>query len=291
MADYYQQSMRSLQLAGMSEGTQYAYSRSVCQLAEFCNKPPELISEQELEEYLLHRKNVDQWASGTLRVAYSGIKFYFQNVLRRNWHLFGFLKAQQHRRLPCALSRAEVFQLLAQLTRPHIYTFLFLLYSCGLRISEALSLQVADIDGQQRMIHVHRGKGAKDRNVPLPQATLHLLRRHWCTHKHPVLIFPSRNNEKSAEKPMSLDSVRTAFKQAKAAAGIAKRRVTLHTLRHSYATHLLEAGVNIRTIQRYLGHAQLETTMVYFHLTPKGQEDAYKRIDDLMEDLIRGRHG
>lgn len=226
-----------------------------------------------------------------MRVAYSGIKFYFQNVLRRNWHLFGFLKAQQHRRLPCALSRAEVFQLLAQITKPHIYTFLFLVYSCGLRVSEARSLQVADIDGEQRMIHIHRGKGAKDRNVPLPQATLYLLRRYWCTHKHPVLIFPARHHGKSAEKPMSLGSVRSAFSQAKAAAGIAKRGVTIHTLRHSYATHLLEAGVNIRTIQRYLGHAQLETTMVYFHLPPKGQEDAYKRIDGLMEDLIRGRHG
>jgi site-specific recombinase XerD len=294
MADYVQQSMRALQLAGMSQETQKAYTRSVRQLVEFFQKSPESISETELEDYFLHRINTDQWANGTLRIAYSGIKFYFQNVLKREWHLFGYLKAQKNRKLPCALTRPEVYRLLAQITTPHIFAFLFLVYSCGLRVSEALNLQVSDIDGQQTMIHVHRGKGAKDRKVPLPQATLEVLRKQWASHKHPVLIFPAKarkaDHAHPAQHPMCLSSIRKAFHKATSAAAINKRHVTIHTLRHAYATHLLEAGVNIRTIQRYLGHAQLETTMVYFHLTPHGQEDAYQRIDALMKELVHGRH-
>jgi integrase len=156
----------------------------------------------------------------------------------------------------------------------------------------ALSLQVSDIYGQQNVIHIHRGKGAKDRYVPLPQATLELLRKHWHTHEHPVILFPARNTGKQTEdlSHMTLSSVRYALKKAKDAAQIIKRNVTIHTLRHSYATHLLESGVNIRTIQNYLGHAQLETTMVYLHLTPKSQQDAHQRIDSLMQDMLHGRH-
>jgi integrase/recombinase XerD len=138
-------------------------------------------------------------------------------------------------------------------------------------------------------VHVHRGKGAKDRFVPLPESTLKLLRRHWASHRHPRLLFPAvgrgRNHAASAATPLPKSSVQGAFRQAKSAAGIRKRDLSVHTLRHSYATHLLAAGVNLRVIQQYLGHTQLETTMVYLHLTHKGQEDAYARINTLMGDL------
>ena len=150
-------------------------------------------------------------------------------------------------------------------------------------------MEVSDIDVERRLVHVHRGKGAKDRLVPLPETTLRRLRRHWCTHRHPWLLFPAvgRGGKRapSTAKPMPKASVQGAFRQAKLAAGIDKRGVSVHTLRHCYATHLLEAGVNIRVIQQYLGHAQLETTMVTLHLTHKGQEDAYARINTLMGDL------
>lgn len=139
------------------------------------------------------------------------------------------------------------------------------------------------------MIHVHRGKGAKDRYVPLPLSTLQLLRRYWTTHRHPCLLFPALgrggNGANSAPSPMAKSSVQGAFRRAKAAAGVHKKAVSVHTLRHSYATHLLEAGVNLRVIQRYMGHAQLETTMVYLHLTQKGQEDACQLINQVMEGL------
>ncbi len=287
MTDYYQKSMKALQLAGMSESTQECYTRSIRNLVDFYNKPPDRISEQELEDYFLHKRNVDQWAPGTLRIAYSGVKFFFINVLRQNWHIFSYLGAKRPNSLPCVLSREEINRIFAKLKTFHNYTYLSTVYSCGLRLQEALYLQISDIDKHRMMIHVHRGKGCKDRLVPLPESTLLLLRRYWKTHRNPTLIFPAlrrkRNRGPVSKTPMSIGSVQGAFRMAKLAAGITKRRVSIHTLRHSYATHLLEAGVNIRTIQRYLGHSQLMTTMVYLHLSQKGQEDAYQRINDLMK--------
>jgi integrase len=188
------------------------------------------------------------------------------------------------------LTREEINRIFSKLKTFHNYAYLSTVYACGLRLQEALYLQVSDIDNQRMMIHVHRGKGFKDRFVPLPEATLQLLRRYWITHRNPTLIFPAlgrgHNLGPTSKTPMAIDSVQGAFRRAKFAAGITKRRVSVHTLRHSYdATHLLEAGVNIRTIQRYLGHSQLMTTMVYLHLSQKGQEDAYQRINDLMKDF------
>ena len=262
------------------------YTRSVRQLVDFYSKTPDQINEVQLEDYFLHRKNKDLWSPATMRIAYSGIKFFFINVLKRDWHLFKYLKAKSERRLPCILSREDVLRILNNITTFHNYTFLSTVYACGLRISEALALQVSDIDSKRMMIHVHRGKGAKDRYVPLPGNTLQLLRQYWVTHRNLLLLFPARgrgNNEApTTQKHMAIDSVQGAFRRAKFSAAIKKRRVSVHTLRRCYATHLLEAGVNPRIIQRYPGHANLETTMVYFHLTQKGTEDAYKVIDNTM---------
>jgi integrase/recombinase XerD len=287
MKDYFDQSIRALQLAGMSERTQECYTRAVRILVDFYGRTPDQITEVELEDYFLHRRNIDKWSAATLRIAYSGIKFFFINVLKREWHIFTYLKAKREQRLPCILSKEEVFSILNHLTTFHNYVFHSTVYACGLRISEALALQVSDIDGKRMMIHVHRGKGAKDRYVPLPEETYQLLRRYWVTHRNPVHIFPALgrggNESPTAKTPMALDSAQGAFRKAKFSAGINKRRVSVHTLRHCYATHLLEAGVNPRIIQRYMGHSNLETTMIYFHLTQKGTEDACKIINSTMK--------
>lgn len=294
MKDYYQQSMRALQLAGMSESTQECYTRSVRQLVDFFEKTPDLLSETDLEDYFLHRRNVDEWSPATMRICYSGIKFFFQNVLKRDWHLFHFLNAKREKRLPCILSKDEVFRIFSHVTTFHNYTFLSTVYACGLRLSEALGLQVADIDKERMMIHVHRGKGAKDRYVPLPEDTYSLLRRYWVTHRNPVFIFPAlgrgQNKGPASTVPMSIEGVQGAFRRARFAAGITKRRVSIHTLRHCYATHLLEDGVNPRLIQRYMGHASLETTMIYFHFTQKGTEDAYHIINTSMRGFSYERN-
>lgn len=159
-------------------------------LVDFYEKAPELVSETESEDYFLHRRNIDGWSSATLRIAYSGIRFFFINVLQYDWHIFTYLKAKRSQGLPCILDRDEVYIVLGCIHTFHNYACLATIYACGLRISEALALQVADIDGRRQMLHVHRGKGPKDRYVPLPTETLDLLRHYWRTHRHPQLIFP-----------------------------------------------------------------------------------------------------
>jgi len=289
MKNWYENSVKALQLNGKGERTQQSYTRAVRMLTEFYDKTPDGISEEELQEYFLHRKNVNKWSPNTMRICYCGIRFFFENVLKRDWHILGILRAQSERRLPAVLSQEEVRSLLARVKTPQNHAFLTTVYSCGLRLQEGLHLEVSDIDSDRMMIHVHRGKGAKDRYVPLPHATLGLLRRYWVTHRNAQLLFPAlgRNGKgaKECTTPMAKSSVQGAFRSAKFEAGIRKKSVSIHTLRHSYATHLLEAGVNLRVIQRYMGHTQLETTMVYLHLTRKGQEDACQLINQVMGGL------
>jgi len=287
--DWYQQSVNALQLNGKGERTQQAYTRALRQLVEFTGKRPAAISEQELEAYFLHRRNADHWSPNTMRICYCGIRFFFVNVLKRDWHLFAILRAKSESRLPAVLSREEVRKILSCVRTAHNYAYLLTVYACGLRLTEALHLEVSDIDSSRMMLHVHRGKGAKDRFVPLPKTALSILRTHWKTHRNPRLLFPAWGRDSrspsSADTPMAISSVQGAFRAARRQADILKRGVSIHTLRHSYATHLLEAGVNLRVIQQNLGHSSLETTMVYLHLTRKGHEDAYALIDGLMGDL------
>jgi site-specific recombinase XerD len=287
--DWYQQSINALQLNGKGERTQQAYTRALRQLVDFCGKPPEAITEADLEAYFLHRRNVDRWSPNTMRISYCGIRFFFVQVLQRDWHLFDILRAKSESRLPAVLSQEEVRRILGCVRTPHNYAYLATVYACGLRLTEALNLEVCDIDSARMMLHVHRGKGAKDRFVPLPKTALSILRTHWKTHRNPRLLFPAWGRDSrsasTADTPMAISSVQGAFRAAKRQAGTPKRGVSIHTLRHSYATHLLEGGVNLRVIQQNLGHSSLETTMVYLHLTRKGHEDAYALIDGLMGDL------
>lgn len=289
MTDWYQKSMNALALNGKAGRTQESYSRALRMLCEFYGKDPEQIDEAELAAYFLRRRNVDHWSGNTLRICYCGIRFYFVKVLQRDWNLFNILRAKGESRLPAVLSREEVRALLACVHTSHNRAYLTTVYTCGLRLQEALYLEVSDIDADRMMIHVHRGKGAKDRFVPLPRATLATLRKHWSGHRHPKLLFPACGRggigAATAALPMAISSVQGAFRGAKEQAGITKKAVSVHTLRHCYATHLLEAGVNLRVIQQYLGHSSLESTMVYLHLTNKGREDALALINTLMEDL------
>jgi site-specific recombinase XerD len=284
---WYNKTITTLQLAGKGDRTQETYARSVRQLLEYCNKDPYAITEQELKEYFLYRRNTSNWSASTLNICYCALRFFFRHVLQKQWPVFEYLKAQKEKRLPCVLNQDEVLQILQQVHTFHNYAYLSTVYTCGLRLQEALYLQTADIDAKRMMIHIHRGKGAKDRYVPLPEETLCLLRKYWATHRNPALIFPAlgrgHQDASKSKTPMAIDSVQGAFRSATHKSGIRKRRITIHTLRHSYATHLLEAGVNIRVIQQYLGHTSLETTMVYLHLSQKGQQDAYAIINQTMK--------
>lgn len=286
MKDYYQQSMRALQLAGMSDRTQETYTRAVRQLVDFCGKTPDLITEQELQDYFLNRKNKDRWASTTMRICYSGIKFFFINVLQRDWHTLKLIYAKRDKTLPAVMTIEEVWSIINAINTIQNKTYFTVVYTCGLRLHEALFLQVTDIDAKLKRIHVHRGKGAKDRYVPLPEATLLSMRDYWKTHKNPKWIFPALGRGckegPSAQDPMNYSSVQGALKRVLMQLKYTKR-ISVHTFRHTYATHLLEAGVNIRRIQEYLGHSSLTSTMVYLHLTTQGHEHAYDIINSMMK--------
>jgi integrase/recombinase XerD len=294
MNDWYQRMIATLQLNGKGEPTQKAYTRAVRMLSEFYSKTPDLVSEAELQEYFLHRKNVNRWAPKTMRICYCGIRFFYVHVLARDWHILSILRAQNEHRLPAVLSVEEVRSILAQIKNfPH-HIFLSTVYSCGLRLDEARHLEVSDIDSQRMMIHVHRGKGAKDRYVALPQSTCFYCAAIGGLTNIPALSFPLAATTKSMPirppNPWPKAASKTPFATPNTPPRFPKRGWPSHTLRHSYATHLLEAGVNLRVIQRYLGHSRLETTMLYLHLTQKGQEDACQLINHVMEGLDHDLH-
>jgi site-specific recombinase XerD len=180
------------------------------------------------------------------------------------------------------VSVEEVRRLLGCIRLRHYRVCLSTIYGCGLRLLEGVQLQVRDIDSGRMLLHVRGGKGNKDRYVPLPEQSLSQLRRHWRRHRHPMWLFPGR--EVSSNEPMDESGVQKAFRAALKDSGINKP-ASVHTLRHSYATHLLEAGVNLRLIQSYLGHDSLATTAIYTHLTHKIEVNAVETINQLMADL------
>jgi site-specific recombinase XerD len=280
-----QRMLQDLQLAGLSERTQEAYLRAVRQLADHFHTPPDRLSEHQLRDYLLHLKNDKKLASASLVVAYSGIKFLYSHTTPRDWPTLQRLRVRKEKRLPDVLSVDEVRRLIAAVRTPRNQAYFWTVYSLGLRLEEGLHLQVGDIDSERMMVHVHRGKGAKDRYVPLPGRTLTVLRQYWATHRHPEWLFPAtgRDGQQTAraDQPMTRSSVQKAMSRVVQELKFQKA-ISIHSLRHSYATHLLEAGVNLRLIQQYLGHGSLNTTMVYLHLTTASQEQAVARIERLM---------
>jgi len=183
-----------LQLRGLAERTQEAYTRAVTQLAAHYHKSPDQISEAELRQYFLFLKNHKHYSRNTMTVAICGIRFFYEQTLNRHWGIFGIVRPAPEKKLPVILSLAEVRQILGRIRLLRYQVCLTTIYSCGLRLQEGTHLQVADIDSARLMIHVRHGKGAKDRYVPLPERTLQLLRQYWATHCNPVLLFPAEGS-------------------------------------------------------------------------------------------------
>jgi integrase/recombinase XerD len=280
----------ALQISGKGERTQESSLRDVRLLAQFSHTSPDRISEQERPHSFLHRTNVDHLAPASLRLCSSGIRFFSQHVVKRDWSTRSLMRAQTAPHLPAVLSIEAVRRVLKAATPLHNQVSCTTVSRLGLRLHEALSLQVADLDGQRLQVQVHRGKGAKDRDVPLPVATLALLRTSWKTHRNQPWLFPATGRDQqprpTATSPMRRARVQGAFRNAKHRAGIPKTGVAIHPLRHAYATHRREAGVTPRLIQRSLGHPQRATTMRSLPLTHKGHEEAYERLNALMHGLL-----
>jgi len=249
--------------------------------------------------YLTNGKGV---SASAFRIALCGIKFFYQHTLKREWPTLDLVRPAKEKKLPVVLSVEEVHQVLGCVRRKHYRVCLTTIYSCGLRLQEGVHLQVADIDSARMLVHIHRGKGAKDRFVPLPQHTLDLLRGYWAAHRNPTWIFPTTRpadvfSLATATRSMEVSSVQRALKAAVVESGLHKP-ATVHTLRHSYATHLLalcqdgKEGVNLRIIQAYLGHSSPTSTAIYqrsdteyTHLTRKVEDRATKAINRVMDSL------
>ncbi len=288
-----QQMLQDMQLAGLGERTHESYLRAVRKFAQWLHQAPDQASENDLRRYLLFIKNDQQWEGNSLRVAYSGLKFFYFHTCPRKWSTLQKLRVPRQLKLPTVLTIPEVDQLIGAIRKPALQCFFWTVYSLGLRLQEALHLQVSDIDAGRMLVHVRRGKGHKDRFVPLPPTTLLWLRAHWCTHRHPHWLFPGegRNHQQAAtaQRPMATHTVQDCIQKVVDELGWSHRGISTHTLRHCYATHLLEDGINLRQIQKYLGHSTLMSTTVYLHLTTVGEEVAVAKINALM-DRPGGHH-
>ena len=284
-----QRMMEDLQLRGLSAKTQDAYLRAVRQLAEHYHKSPDLITEEELRLYFLYLKNDKQVSRSGFTIALCGLKFFYERTLHREWATLDLPRRTREKKLPVVLSVAEVRQILGCLRRPLLSRVPDDHLLVRLALAEGVYLQVTDIDSERMMLHIRQGKGDKDRYVPLPEGTLKLLREYWSTHRHPVWLFPAPTRAgvpmSSATQPMDESGVQRAFKAALQESGVQKD-ASVHTLRHSYATHLLEAGVNLRLIQAYLGHSSPKTTAIYTHLTREANALATDAINRVMQPLL-----
>jgi site-specific recombinase XerD len=282
-----QRFIEDMQLRSLSARTQEAYVAAVRQLAEYYHKSPDQISDEELRRYFLYLTNEKKASRSATTIALCAFKFFCEQTLDRAWPTLRLVRPPKERKLPVVLSRQEVGRILGCLRKPHYRVCLSTIYGCGLRRQEGVRLQVPDIDSGRMLLHVRQGKGRRDRSVPLPQPTLELLRQYWASHRHPLWLFPAQTrgiDPATATAPLTGRAVAAAFRVALKDSGLQKR-ATVHTLRHSWATHLLEAGVNLRLIQTYLGHHSPTTTAIYTHLTHDTEAQATKIINRLMEDL------
>jgi site-specific recombinase XerD len=287
--DYYERFSDDLKLRGYAKRSRQSYLRAVRQFQHYCCKSLPEITEEDLRKYWLCCKEDFKWSPATIRISYSGIKHFFAYTIKRDWSLFGEFKLERSESLPVVLSIDEVRTILSAFPEGQNRTYFETVYSLGLRLTEAITLQVRDIDSARMLVHVHAGKGAKDRLVPLPESTLHALRRYWKTHRNKKWIFPGLGRDSkggaTAKTPVSAATVQGALRRVCSKLGF-RKHVRTHTFRHSYATHLIEAGVPVRHVQDYLGHDTLTSTMIYLHLTTAGKEKSRSRIDQLMRGVL-----
>jgi site-specific recombinase XerD len=280
--------IEDLQLRGLSERTQEMSVRAVRQLAEHYHKSPARMTEEELRDSFLYVKHVKHYSRSASTIALCGITFFYEHTLQREWTTLTFVRPPQEHKLPVILSVEEVRTILQCVRFPRYRVCLSTISACGLRLQEGTHLQVPDIESARMVVHVRHGTGAKDRSVPLPQQTLALLRHSWPTPRHPVWLFPAPGRSglgmATASTPMPRHSVQDAFRAALKASGLPKR-ASVHTLRHSWATHLLEAGVNLRLIQHSLGHNSPSTTALSTHLTATAEAIATETLNRLLEAL------
>lgn len=280
MATLRHRMIQDMRLHGLGEATQGSYVRAVRNLARHFNQSPDQLSEDQIRQFFIHLTQIQGRANSTIRVHVFAIKFLFRHTLQRHLPVLDLIRLRRDSKLPAVLSHNEAGRLLAQIRSPAPRMSAVMMYTCGLRVSEATHLRAEDIDSERMVVCVRSGKGRKDRYVPLPQRTLQMLRAYWREHRPGYWLFPGV----SGSKPICRGTVLRCIHAAAGDANVTKP-VSCHTLRHSYATALLEQGVDLRSIQGLLGHRSIRSTIPYLHLTQKGMKTVHQSINQLMADL------
>jgi integrase/recombinase XerD len=253
---------KMMQLRNLSENTQKSYLRAVSGLARHYKMSPDKISKSMAEDYLLYLKNVKKQASNGVGTIVSGLKFFSRHVLGKEENAPNYAQ-RKTRKLPVVLTQEEVWRIINAPRNLKHRLMLMTTYSAGLRASEVLALKPGDIDSKRMLIKVENGKGGKDRYTLLSKKLLKELRQYYKTFRPETYLFPSSYKKKGL---LCYESLRSVYEDARKKAGVNKGP-GLHTLRHSFATHLLEAGYDIRKIQVLMGHKSLSTTMIYLHVS------------------------
>jgi site-specific recombinase XerD len=277
-----------------SKRTIKEYLEQILRLAAHFKKPPLNLSDDDLRSYFRYLEKDCGYAASTLQITHGALTFFYEISNNRPMPFLKILRYRKENKVPVVLTREEVRKIFPLVENIRYRTCLILIYACGLRISEAVNVKVSDIDANSGLLTIRGGKGGKSRLVPLPEHVLHLLREMWATHRHPSLLFPayrrfgrplrSRQRRGTKNRPIALTTIQTCFKKALRASGC-KKDASVHTLRHSYATHLLEEQIPVFTIKSYLGHSSISSTMIYTHCTSKIRRYGIGSIENLMGDL------
>ena len=273
-----EQMKMDLKLNGYSPKTQAAYLGYMKNFVRYFGRSPAKMGEKEIREYLYHLITGKDLGDSSINSAYSALKFFYETTLCRDWNVAKIPRRKTEKRLPVVLDGSEIKQLLAVTANLKHRALLMITYSAGLRVSETAHLRVSDIDSKRMQLRVAQGKGKKDRYALLSPVTLNLLRDYWRQYRPFSWLFPGR----SPERPISTRSIQKVFKDAKRKAGI-KKPATVHTLRHSFATHLLEAGTDIYRVQKLMGHTTPKTTAIYIHLRRQDLLKVVSPLDSLMD--------
>ena len=274
MGQLHDQMKMDLELKGFSEKTCQCYLRGVRQFVRHYQRCPSELGTEEIRTYLHYLITERGLSQSYVNQAYSALKFFYVTTLGRTWDVRRIPRSKRARKLPIVLSQEELSSLFSATRNRKHRVILVTLYSAGLRLSEGTHLQVGDLDSDRMTIRVCAGKGAKDRYTVLAQRTLDLLRAYWRLERPGTWLFPGQQ----AGQPLSERSVQKILAKSRVEAGITKA-ITVHSLRHSFATHLLESGVDIYHIQRLLGHTTVKTTAGYLHLTPRELAQVISPLD------------
>ena len=265
MSQLRQKMIRAMQLREFSPRTQEAYVAAVTGLAKYCNKSPDKIVQEEVENYLLHLRQDLKRSSSTCNVVISGLRFFYEHTIKDESVKLRLPPRKKTKRLPEVLSREEVNRVITSLANIKHRVILMTAYSAGLRVSELVKLRQEHIDSSRMVIRVDQGKGKKDRYTILSQRLLKELRIYYKAYRPENWLFPAKN----LTQHISISSAQRIYYKAKKKAGITKTK-GIHTLRHCFASHLLEAGYDVRRIQILMGHKSLSTTMAYLHVSRQG---------------------